>query len=163
MTRLSNLVLFLLAMAGSVVADHDTGATWSWHVVSGGLDESRVAIFNRQEMIGIFDFSCDLTAAGEGDMSETDASLNLVQPESNPEGLLVVTCNVGAHSQYIAIVDPTSKSNQPVFAETGSYFVKWELEDGELWISYDHPCATGVSVECPDGFETVFVQYPAPQ
>jgi len=163
MTKSRYLVLILLVMAGGVLADHDTGATWSWHVVSGGLDESRVAIYNQREMIGIFDFSCDLTAVGEGDMGETDASLNLVQPESNPGGLLVVTCNVGAHSQYIAIVDPTSKSNQPVFAETGSYFVKWELENGELWISYDHPCATGVSVECPDGFETVFVQYPAPQ
>lgn len=163
MKKCCKLMLLMLALASGALADHKNGTTWSWHVLSAGLDESRVAIYDKKALVGIFDFSCDLTSDGEGDMRETDASLELVQPSSNPEGLLVVTCNVGAHSQYLAIVDPTRKTNQPVFAETGSYFAKWELQDGELWISYDYPCDTGMSVECPDGFETVFVQYPAPQ
>ncbi len=161
MKRLCNLALLMLALASGALAEHKIGTTWSWHVLSAGLDESRVAIYDRKTLIGIFDFSCDLTA--DGDAGETGASLELVQPGSNPAGLLVVTCNVGAHSQYLAIVDPSQKTHEPVFAETGSYFARWELQDGELWISYDYPCETGISVECPDGFETVFVQYPAPQ
>jgi len=163
MTRYGILLALVIGVCGSAIAHHDSGAAWSWHVVSGGLDESRVAIYRQRELVGIFNFSCDLTDAGEDQLPETDAQLNLVQPASHPDGLLVITCNLGAHSQHIAIVDPAKKTNQPVFAKTGSYFVKWELEDGELWISYDHPCNTGLSVECPDGFETVFVQYPEPQ
>jgi len=157
--RLASLVV-LLACCGSAVADHDTGASLSWHVLSGGLDESRIAIYRQRELVGIFDFACDLTAAADGNPQENGASLNLVQPESNPEGLLIVTCNVGAHSQHIAVIDPTSKSNQPVLARTGSYFADWEIQDGELWISYDQACDTGPTIDCPDGFATVFVQYP---
>ena len=161
MSRFFNLAPLLLALASNALADHTIGTTWSWHLLSAGLDESRVAIYDKKALIGIFDFSCDLTAEGEGDMRENGASLELVHPDSNPEGLLVVTCDLGAHSQYIAIVDPNHKTHRPVFAETGSYFAKWELQDGALWISYDRPCETGPSVECPDGFETVFVPYPA--
>jgi len=165
MKRACKLILLWFAFCGSALADHDSAAPspWSWHIVSGGLDESRVAIYRQTELVGIYDFSCDLTGAGSGEMGETDASLDLVQPASHPQGLLVITCNVGAHSQHIAIVDPAEKRHQPVFARTGSYFARWELEDGELWLSYDRPCATLVSVECPDGFETVFVQYPGQQ
>jgi len=161
MTRFITSLLLALAFGGGAIADHKAGASWSWHVLSGGLDESRVAIYREQGLVGIFDFSCDLTAAIDADMQAADASLQLLQPASNPDGLLVVSCNVGAHSQYIAIVDPARKINQPVFARTGSYFVRWEIEDGELWISHDRPCAEGLSVECPDGFETIFEQYPA--
>lgn len=165
MNRSCKLALVLLAFCGNALADHDSAAPtpWSWHVVSGGLDESRVAIYRQAELVGIYNFSCDLTAVGSGELGENDASMTLVQPASHPQGLLVITCNLGAHSQHIAIVDPAKKTNQAVFAKSGSYFVKWEIEDGELWISYDHPCATGPSVECPDGFETLFVQYPEPQ
>lgn len=162
MSRACKLALLLAAFWVDALADHDSAAPlpWSWHIVSGGLDESRVAIYRQTELVGIYDFSCDLTAAGNGEMPETDASLELVQPASHPLGLLVITCNVGAHSQHLAIVDPAKRIHQPVFATTGSYFASWELEDGELWISYDRPCVTGISVECPDGFETLFVRYP---
>ncbi len=161
MMRFINILLLTLVCAGAASADHDTGASWSWHVLSGGLDESRVAIYRKQGLLGIYNFSCDLTAAFDTDMNAEGASLQLVKPASNPDGLLIVTCNVGAHSQYIAIVDPDNKSSQPAFHRSGSYFVKWEIEDGELWISYDRACSGGPSVDCPDGFETVFEQYPA--
>ena len=160
MIRYRYIAFLLLAICADASTDHKAGAPWSWHVLSAGLDESRVAIYRQQQLIGIFDFSCDLTTADAGAVPGNDASLNLVQSQTNPEGLLIVTCNVGAHSQYIAIIDPTSKLNRPVFSRTGSYFVKWELEDGELWISFDQPCDEGPSVECPDGFESIFVQYP---
>lgn len=158
-SRLASLLLYLAACS-SALADHDIGAPLAWHVVSGGLDESRIAIYRQQELIGIFDFACDLTAVANGNLQENGASLTLVQPESNPNGLLIVTCNAGAHSQHIAVIDPMSKSNRPVFARTGSYFASWEIQDGELWISYDQACDTGPTVDCPDGFETVFEPYP---
>ena len=159
MRRFFSLLLVFAICAGAQ-ADHKTGAPLAWHIVSGGLDESRVAIYRQQELVGIFDFACDLTDAVDGDTQEASASLNLVQTESNPEGLLIVTCNVGAHSQHLAVIDPLSKSSRPVFTRTGSYFVNWEVQDGELWISFDQACDTGPTVECPDGFETVFVRYP---
>ena len=144
-----------------VAADHDDGAAWSWHVLSAGADESRVAIYRQRDLLGIFNFSCDLTAEDEPG-EEPAANLELVQPESHPDGLLVIRCNVGAHSQYLALVDPAQRTVRPAFEVTGSYHAGWEIQDGELWIGYDRPCAEGISVECPDGFETVFVRYPGP-
>ena len=130
----------------------------SWHVVSAGLDESRVAIYREKTLVGIFDFACDLTATSEP--GDNGSGLQLVYPASNPEGLLIVTCDVGAHSQHIAIIDPAKKSHKAVFSRTGSYFANWEIQVGELWISFDRACDTGPTVECPDGFETLFEPYP---
>lgn len=141
-------------------ADHKSGAAWAWHVVAAGLDESRVALYRQQELIGIFNFSCDLTGAVDGETEENGVSMLLVKPDTHPEGLLVLKCNVGAHSQHLAIIDPALKAGQVVFTETGSYFADWELQDGELWISHDQPCETGPSVGCPDGYETIFERYP---
>jgi hypothetical protein len=73
---------------------------------------------------------------------------------------MLVSCNVGAHSRQIEIIDLTRQSKEPVFSATGSYAASWEIQDGELWIGYDEPCDTGPTVECPDGYETRFVQYP---
>ena len=155
------LASFLLAsIFTSAVADHESGAAWSWHVVSAGLDESRVALYRQQQLVGIFNFSCDLTATADSDDGENGPSLELVEAGAHPGGLLLLKCNVGAHSQHLAIVDPSRKTGHVVFTRTGSYFVEWEIQDGELWISYDQPCETGPSVDCPDGYETVFVRYP---
>jgi len=74
----------------------------------------------------------------------------------------VITCNVGAHSQQVNIIDLTKNPGHPIFSKTGSYVAGWEIQDGELWLSYDQPCETGLSVECPDGFEAIFEQYPGP-
>ena len=162
MTKYRYLAILISVFCISVNADHKPEADWSWHVLSGGISESRMSIYRRDQLFGIFNFSCDLTDAGDGDSSESNASLNLVQLDSMPDGLLLITCNVGAHSQQVNIIDLASTSNLPAFSKTGSYIADWEIQDGELWIRYDQPCATGVSVECPDGFETIFVQYPSP-
>lgn len=156
------LLLFLLSWCALAGADHQPDAHWSWHVVSAGADESRLSVYRGSTPLGIYDISCDLTDAREGERVEDEASLNLVRPISSPEGLLVISCNVGAHSQMITIIDLTRKSKQSVFTATGSYSATWEIQDGELWIGYDEPCDTGPTVDCPDGFETVFVQYPEP-
>ncbi len=153
-------IILLMSIFTHAGADHDRGAAWAWHVVSAGLDESRVALYRQQDLIGIFNFSCDLTGAADGEVDDNGASMELVRPDSHPEGLLVLKCNVGAHSQHLAIIDPALKSGQVVFRETGSYFADWELQDGELWISHDQPCETGPSVGCPDGYETIFERYP---
>ncbi len=155
------MLVALLGLGGLANADHDSGASLAWHVVSGGLDESRVSLYQAQRLVGIFDIACDLTAATDAAAADNGVSLQLAQPASNPGGLLIVTCNVGAHSQHIAIIDPEVKSHRPVYARTGSFFASWEIQDGELWISFDRACATGPTVECPDGFETVFEPYPS--
>jgi hypothetical protein len=160
----SVLLLSLLLWCALAGADHLPDAHWSWHLVSAGADESRLSVYRGNTPLGIYDISCDLTDAREGesveDSAKDRASLNLVRPVSNPQGLLVINCNVGAHSQLITIIDLTRKSKQPVFTATGSYSATWEIQGDELWIAYDEPCDTGPGVECPDGFETVFVQYP---
>ncbi len=160
MMRFPFHLILLMAVFSYAGADHKSGAAWAWHVVSAGLDESRVALYRQQDLIGIFNFSCDLTSAVDGEPSENGASMELAKPDTHPEGLLILKCNVGAHSQHLAIIDPALKTGHVVFAATGSYFADWELQDGELWISHDQPCETGPSVGCPDGYETIFERYP---
>lgn len=151
----------LLLVSAIALADHESGAELAWHAVAGGLDQSRVAIYRGQRLLGIYDFDCDLTGIGAVDTEFEGAAIELLRPRSHPEGLLVISCNVGAHSQHLAIVDPGDKAARPAFAVTGSYFAGWEIEDGELWISYDRACDSGPTVECPDGFETLFESFPA--
>ena len=157
--RIGTIAIFF-ALVGVASADHKSGATLAWHVVSGGLDESRVSLYKEQRLVGIFDIACDLTAAVNDDLPDNGVALQLARPASSPGGLLIVTCNVGAHSQHIAIIDPDKKTHHPVYSRTGSFFVDWEIQDGELWISFDRACDTGPTVECPDGFETLFEPYP---
>ncbi len=155
--------LFALAgFAGVAGADHTAGADWSWHALSGGIEQSRIAIYNREQMLGIYNLDCDLTIPPENDPREGGATLELVRPDSHPQGLLVLTCDLGAHSQLLSIIDPQVKSKRPIYSRSGSYFVAWELQDGELWISYDRPCVGGESAQCPDGFETLFEPLPKP-
>jgi len=162
MTKYCYLVLLISAFSFNAAADHKPQADWSWHVLASGISESRISIYQRDQLLGIFNFSCDLTDADAEDSIDSNASLSLVIIDSNPEGLLVITCNVGAHSQQVNIIDLTKHPGHPVFSKTGSYVAGWEIQDGELWLSYDQPCETGISVECPDGFETIFEQYSGP-
>jgi len=111
---------------------------------------------------GIYDVDCDLSDAREGERSDDYASINLVKADSSPAGLLVISCNVGAHSQQIVVIDLAASARHAVFSATGSYTATWNLQDGELWIGYDEPCDTGPTLECPDGYKTIFVSYPGP-
>ncbi len=153
---------WLLALAvGIAGAEHAGSDGWSWHTLSSGIEQSRIAIYDGERMIGIYDLDCDLTIPPEQDPREGGATLELVRPDSHPHGLLIITCDLGAHSQMLAIIDPGVKAKRPVYSRSGSYFVAWELQDGELWISYDRPCGGGESPQCPDGFETLFEAFPA--
>ncbi|MCP4332753.1 MAG: hypothetical protein GY785_08870 [Gammaproteobacteria bacterium] len=158
--KIRSLLLPLLACCTLAVADHKPAADWSWHVVSAGADESRLSVYQQDQLLGIYNLSCDLTDVSEGQGVDDNANINLVKPESNPEGLLVISCNVGAHSRQITIIELARHSKKSVFSATGSYTASWEIQDGELWIGYDEPCDAGLSVDCPDGFVTTFVQYP---
>jgi len=150
----------MLVFCATVNADHKPDAEWSWHVQSAGADESRLAVHQRDQRFGIYDLDCDLGDVTEGESGDDNARLQLLSLPSGPQELLIISCNVGAHSQQITIFDLARKSKQPVFSATGSYSASWEVQDGELWIGYDEPCDTGPSVDCPDGYITTFVQYP---
>ena len=163
---LKTIVCLLLALPIAVHADHKPESDWSWHLLAAGMDESRLSVYQRDCLFGIFNFDCDLTgiddeagedAAAEG---EADAEITLIKTDASPSGLLLVRCNLGAHSQQLSIIDLALPAAQPAFTVTGSYSASWEIQDGELWLGYDEPCDTGPSVECPDGYETIFVQYP---
>jgi hypothetical protein len=158
------ITLFLLFLFCFIPAsaDHKPDAEWSWHVVSAGGDESRMSIYRGDQLHGIYNVDCDLSNAREGERSDDYASINLVKPDSSPAGLLVISCNVGAHSQQIAIIDFSASARLPVFSATGSYSATWELQGGELWIGYDEPCDSGPTVDCPDGYATIFVPYQGP-
>ncbi len=153
------LIALVAVAAGAEHADKDG---LSWHALASGIGESRIAIHDGERMIGIYDLDCDLTIPPEQDPREGGASLEMTHPDSHPLGLLLITCDIGAHSQLLSIIDPRVKSKRPVYSREGSYFVTWELQDGELWISYDRPCAGGESSVCPDGFETLFEPFPGP-
>jgi len=162
-TRLKiSLSLLLLCCSVTASANHQPDAEWSWHVVSAGGDESRLSIYRGQQLHGIYDVDCDLSDAREGERSDDYASINLVKADSSPAGLLVISCNVGAHSQQIVVIDLAASARHAVFSATGSYSATWNLQDGELWIGYDEPCDTGPTLECPDGYKTIFVPYPGP-
>lgn len=154
------LLTALLACCATAGADEKLGYEWTWHILSAGADESRLSIYQGDHLFGIYDLACDLTDASDGERQNGNASINLVRPDTNPEGLMVVSCNLGAHSQQVTIIELARHSREPVFSATGSYSASWELQDGELWIGYDKPCDVGPSVDCPDGFETVWVRYP---
>ena len=162
------LMLVCLAWPLLSVADHDASKGWSWHVLSAGFDESRVSLYQAERLHGIYQFDCDLTAveaeAGSQEAAdeESAAAIEWVRTSANPDGLMLVTCNVGAHSQRLSIIDPALPATEPAFAVTGSFFVDWELQDGELWLSFDELCETGPSAECPDGYVTVFQAFPDP-
>ena len=147
--------LFAL-LAFAAAAEHAGHEGWRWHALAGGIDQSRIAIYNDEQLLGIYDLDCDLTIPPEPDPREGGATLELVRPDSHPRGVLILVCDLGAHSQMLAIIDPQVRSKRPVYSRSGSYFVAWELQDGELWISYDRPCNGGESAQCPDGFETLF-------
>ena len=151
----------LLLCCAIVGADHKPEADWSWHVQSSGPDETRLVVFQKELRFAIYNLECDLGEVTEGDSDDDDASIELVRLASSE--LLIVRCNVGAHSQQLTILDLQRKSPEPVFSATGSYSASWEIQDGELWIGYDEPCDGGASVDCPDGFVTLFVQYPETQ
>lgn len=150
-----------MACCATAGAAQNLASQWTWHVLSAGSDESRLSIYHAGQLFGIYDLDCDLTDASDGERVDGNASINLVRPDTNPQGLMVISCNLGAHSQQIAIIDLERHRKQPVFAATGSYSAVWEIQDGELWIGYDEPCDTGPTVDCPDGFETTWVQYHA--
>ncbi len=154
------LLILLMALAGSLAADHDSDSKLSWHLLSAGLDESRLSVHRQEALVGIFNLPCDLTGIGSA-QSEDGIDIAVVDIPARPQGLLVIRCNVGAHAQMLSIIDPSNKSTAPAWQRSGSFFARWEIEDDELWLEYDRACETGVSIECPDGFETRFESYPA--
>lgn len=154
------LCLLFLVSTSLVRAEYDPAAALSWQLESSGIFESRLAVYQFEQVLGIYSIDCDLTDAnaGAGDMDY--AKINVAGFEARPAGVLIVICSVGAHSQQLSIIDPQHEPGEVAYSVTGSYTASWELQDGELWLGFDEPCDTGPTVECPDGFANTFVQYP---
>jgi hypothetical protein len=130
---------------------------WSWRLESTEFMHSEIAITRADESTRRIEFPCSLEDVLAETIDEETASVDVVNPDSYPGGLLVVICNVGAHSVQISVIDPNSDGKNEDFVRTGSYFARWDIRRGRLRVHYDQPCGS----LCESGFETQTVVWPA--
>jgi len=154
------LAAFLMFIAITVNAEH-AQLTWTWQLDRAMLNDSVVSISIDGQAISHYEFSCDLSdALLETEEDESSATIDSVVTDSNPEGLLVVTCMFGAHSEQISIIDPFQNKRHAEFSKVGSYFVDWHLNDDQLWIKYDESCEKKDNDVCDVPFLTVEMPWP---
>jgi len=95
-------------------------------------------------IVAEYELRCDLSESLALEPDELAGEMNkvgLVVTPSNPNGLLLTSCRVGAHSKALAIYDLDDNGREPVWVKTGSYFAEWSVnESNELLLSYDKPC-----------------------
>jgi hypothetical protein len=133
---------------------------WAWQLESATIFESVIAIQQAEGNISRYKFQCDLTDA-LNEKTELSSTIETATPASHPDGVLIVTCYKGAHTEMITIVDPME--DKAVYKKLGSYFVDWRLEDGEIIIEYDRPCEGAKDKACTDpdnGFVTISQPWP---
>ena len=129
----------IVLMTSSVISAADK-IDWSWSLDHAAIYDSSISIHSKDNQLTQHQFNCNLSDAVSQTLVEDPAStIDTVITSSNPKGLLVVTCNVGAHSETIVIINPNKSTQQVVFRKIGSYFVDWKLSNGQLHISFDRP------------------------
>jgi len=149
------LACLILLVTGFVSAEQNK-IKWSWKIERAEFYDSVISITSDNHELKHYQFACDLSdALPEPINDETSATINIVHTEAKPNGLLVITCNVGAHSERIVVIDPLNDEPDALFVKTGSYFVDWRVGDGELLIRYDEPCKPAESKSCDVPFSTV--------
>ena len=122
-------------------------ADWAWQLESATIFESVVAIQKTDGSLNRYQFQCDLTDT-LNEQTEKSSTIETVVPTSHPNGVLIVTCYMGAHAEMLTIVDPIK--NKVVYKKIGSYFVDWRLEGGEITIDYDTPCEDTKKKTCAE-------------
>ncbi|MFT5225821.1 MAG: hypothetical protein ACI9YO_003298 [Gammaproteobacteria bacterium] len=116
----------------------------SWKLLSTDWYSSKIAVIRDNQRIAEYDLYCDMTEALTPVPEQLDGEKNkvgLVVTHSNPQGLVVISCRSGVHSKQLSVYDLESKSQQPVWEETGSYYGEWSINQHyDLVLSYDEPC-----------------------
>ena len=134
---------------------------WKWQLEHAALYDSVLSITQDEKQISTHEVACDLSSAMSNDIDdEPAATIDIVVTKLKPDGILVVTCTVGAHSEQILIVDPFKDEKYNEFIKIGSYFVDWYVNDGQLWIRYDEPCEIKQNNECDVSFSTMEMSWP---
>ncbi len=132
---------------------------WRWKLEVSDLYSSQVGLYKGMEKVSTYQLECDLSDATGVFTEDNPATINLVSLSNFPDGLFIVTCGIGAHSAMISIFDPNLDTTEPIFTETGSYYVEWEIHDKVLKISYDRPCESDATA-C-DGFKRIERLWPS--
>jgi len=131
-----------LTHASATAAEAKT-EEWSWKLDSADLMESKISILVGKKLLASYFVGCDLSDALSREIQEEEENpgkVDKIVSPAFPDGILLVTCIVGAHSQNISIFDPKVNSKEAVFSKTGSYYAGWEIKNGQLVIFYDRPC-----------------------
>lgn len=116
----------------------------SWKLLSSTVDSSKIEVVRANQVVAQYELNCDLREVLNPDPEKLEGEVNklgLVVTPSKPQGLVVTSCRVGAHSKQLAVYDLESDRKEPVWEKTGSYFGEWSINHNyDLVLSYDEPC-----------------------
>lgn len=116
----------------------------SWKLLSSTVNSSKIEVVRANRVVAQYELNCDLREFLNPDPEQLEGEMNklgLVVTPSKPQGLVVTSCRVGAHSKQLAVYDLESDRKDPVWEKTGSYVGEWSLnQNGDLVLSYDEPC-----------------------
>jgi hypothetical protein len=131
-----------------------------WQLDSSDFGESKISIHQNEKVLANYSVDCDLSATFDDIEDPENPTVDIVNPTSHPQGLLIVVCNVGAHAKLISVFEPFAKTDEAVFSKTGSYVAGWDLINGKLNISYDRECEENETKLCEQRFEQVSMEWP---
>lgn len=116
----------------------------SWTLLASDVDSSDIAVMRNNQLIAEYRLNCDVSESLKADPDQFDGEMNkvgLVVTPFKPQGLVISSCRVGAHSKQLSVYDLESKRQSPVWEKTGSYFGEWSVNHNyDLVLSYDEPC-----------------------
>ena len=129
--------------------------TLAWSLISSAFDTSKIQVNRDGQAVAEYVLNCDVSESIDPDPEILIGEMNrvglLVTP-SQPKGLLITSCRVGAHSKRLSVYNLESKVKEPIWEETGSYFAEWSINKNyELLLSYDRPCE---KTNCIESFTT---------
>lgn len=159
------LFCFSLSFSTSLSAQEEgLKNSWEWQLESSSFYESKIAIRSKGKIIASYEFGCDLNQNQSAllDEDESSATIEKLQLQSGSTSLLIITCNIGAHSQQLSIVEPNTNPHTPIFEKTGSYFVRWKKSEDTIIITYDKPCKETNNKVCEVPFEAIKTSWTLP-
>jgi hypothetical protein len=116
----------------------------NWNLLSSDIDSSTIAVMRDKQLVAEYVLNCDMRESVNVDPEQLEGEMNkvgLVVTPSNPQGFLITSCRVGAHSKALTVYDLARKQLDPVWEMVGSYFGEWSINQNyDLVLSYDEPC-----------------------
>jgi hypothetical protein len=155
-------------------AESKESTSWQWAIAESSMLESKITISNAARVDSSnhnnYQVGCNLVDAnkyGKEDKDEITDPPSRVEKFVNselPNGILLISCPVGAHSRLLEVYDPSKQSSKPVFSRVGSYYAGWKVEQERLVLYFDQPCEsdqykTSKPSDCEQFYE-VSIQWP---